>query len=92
MDAENIKPALEAQSINRSASDTLIAYIDHHKTDLVTYHTLTSQIALLRADLRLEKSELRTEFAEHRLDINRLVLGSSGALGALMIVLRFMPA
>ena len=43
-------------------------------------------------DLKLQFAQLRTEFAEHRLHTTRLVLGSSGALGVLVIMLRFLPA
>lgn len=45
-----------------------------------------------RAQTKLQIAQLRTEFAEHRLDTTRLVLGSSGALGVLVIMLRFLPA
>jgi len=45
-----------------------------------------------RAQTKLQIAQLRTEFAEHRLDTTRLVLGSSGALGVLIILLRFSPA
>ena len=45
-----------------------------------------------RMDLKLQFAQLRTEFAEHRLHTTRLVLGSSGALGVLVIMLRFLPA
>ena len=42
--------------------------------------------------LTLQFAQLRTEFAEHKLHTTRLALGTSGALGFLMIMLRFLPA
>lgn len=53
---------------------------------------LRSESNAERMDLKLEFAQLRTEFAEHRLHTTRLVLGSSGALGMLVIMLRFLPA
>lgn len=42
--------------------------------------------------LQLSFANLETKFAEHKLHTTRLVLGTSGALGVLMIMLRFLPA
>lgn len=42
--------------------------------------------------LRLSFANLETRFAEHKLHTTRLVLGTSGGLGVLMIMLRFLPA
>lgn len=64
---------------------------------------LRGEMGELRAELRGDMGELHSEskddrmdlklqFAEHRLHTTRLVLGSSGALGVLVIMLRFLPA
>ena len=51
-------------------------------------HELKGDIGRGRQDF----AGLETKFAEHKTYTTRLVLGTSGALGLLMIMLRFLPA
>ncbi len=53
---------------------------------------LRGEMSDLRSEVKLDFAGLRTEFAEHKTHTTRLVLGTSGALGLLMIMLRFLPA
>jgi hypothetical protein len=53
---------------------------------------LRTEMAAERAGLKVSFANLRTEFAEHTTHTTRLVLGTSGALGLLMVMLRFLPA
>jgi cell shape-determining protein MreC len=56
---------------------------------------LRAEMAELRGELRGEmaelKTDLKTDFANHKTEMTRLVLGTSGALGLLIIALRFLP-
>lgn len=53
---------------------------------------LRREVSESNGGLQLQFAQLRTEFAEHKLQMTRLTLGTSGALGFLMIMLRFLPA
>ena len=53
---------------------------------------LRGEVSESSGGLQLQFAQLRTEFAEHKLQMTRLTLGTSGALGFLMIMLRFLPA
>lgn len=53
---------------------------------------LRGEVSDSSGGLQLQFAQLRTEFAEHKLQMTRLTLGTSGALGFLMIMLRFLPA
>lgn len=95
MDIRAFRSALEAEGLNRNVSDAIADYVDDQKSDLVTNQKLELELTRLGGELRREmadlKGELKTDFANHKTEMTRLVLGTSGALGLLMVALRFLP-
>ncbi len=86
---------MEAEGLNRNVSDAIADYVEDQRSDLVTNQKLELEMTRLGGDLRREMAELRgelkTDFANHKTEMTMLVLGTSGALGLLMIALRFLP-
>ncbi|MGB6228919.1 MAG: hypothetical protein WBF53_02180 [Litorimonas sp.] len=95
MDARAFRTALSAHGIDREVGDAIIEYVDEQKSDLVSDQKLELELTKLRGELRQEISELRGElqtgFANHKTEMNRLVLGSSGVIGLLIVAMRFIP-
>ncbi len=93
MDIRAFRTALEAEGLNRNVSDAIADFVDDQKSDLVTNQKLG--LTRLGGELRREmadlKGELKTDFANHTTEMTRLVLGTSGALGLLIVALRFLP-
>lgn len=103
MDARAFRSTLETYGIGREVCDAIVDYVEDSRNGFVTNDKLELELTKLRAELRGEMSALRsdlkldfagleTKFAEHKTHTTRLVLGTSGALGLLMIMLRFLPA
>lgn len=103
MDTRVFHSTLETHGLAREVSDAIVHLVEDSRTSFVTNDKLELELTKLRAELREEMSELRgelrgemaqlrTDFAEHKLHTTRLALGTSGALGFLMIMLRFLPA
>ena len=91
MDMRSFRAALEAEGLNRNVSDAIADYVEDQKSDLVTGQKLELELTKVRAEMAELKGELKTDFADHKTEMTRLVLGTSGALGLLMIALRFLP-
>jgi hypothetical protein len=107
MDMRSFRAALEAEGLNRNVSDAIADYVEDQRSDLVTGQKLELEMTRLGGDLRREmaelkgelrtemaelKTDLKTDFANHKTEMTRLVLGTSGALGLLVIALRFLPS
>ena len=91
MDMRSFRAALEAEGLNRNVSDAIADYVEDQKSDLVTGQKLELELTKVRAEMAELKGELKTDFADHKTEMTRLVLGTSGALGLLIIALRFLP-
>ncbi len=95
MDIRAFRTALEAEGLNRNVSDAIAGFVEDQKSDLVTNQKLELELTKVRAEMTEIKGELKTDFANHKTEMTRLVLGTSGALGIslaiLMIALRFLP-
>ena len=91
MDTRAFRTALEAEGLNRNVSDAIADYVEDQKSELVTGQKLELELTKVRAEMAELKGELKTDFANHKTDMTRLVLGTSGALGLLVIALRFLP-
>ena len=95
MDARAFRDALDAHGIDRKVGDAIIDYIEDRRNDLVTDQKLELELAKLRGELKTQMAELRgdvqTGFANHKTEMNRLVLGTSGVIGLLIVAMRFVP-
>jgi len=91
MDIRAFRTALEAEGLSRNVSDAIADNVDDQKSDLVTNQKLELELTKVRAEMAELKGELKTDFANHKTEMTRLVLGTSGALGLLMVALRFLP-
>ena len=99
MDTRAFRSTLETHGLAREVSDAIVDLVEDSREPFVTNEKLELEMTKLRGemfelrgDLKTEMADLRTEFAEHKFHITRLALGTSGALGFLMIMLRFLPA
>ena len=103
MDTRAFRSTLETHGLAREVSDAIVDLVEDSREPFVTNEKLELEMTKLRSelrgemfelrgDLKTEMADLRTEFAEHKFHITRLALGTSGALGFLMIMLRFLPA
>ena len=99
MDTRAFRSTLETYGLNREVSDAIVDLVEDARQPFVTNEKLEleltkfrSEMAAERAGLKVSFANLRTEFAEHTTHTTLLVLGTSGALGLLMVMLRFLPA
>jgi hypothetical protein len=82
---------MEAEGLSRNVSDAIADYVGEQRSDLVTNQKLELELTKVRAEVAELKGELKTDFANHKTEMTRLVLGTSGALGLLIVALRFLP-
>lgn len=96
MDGTTLRTTLSNHGIDREVSDAIIDYVGEQKSDLVTGQKLELEMSKLRGELREEmvemKGGLKTDFANHRAEMYRLVLGTSGLIGLLVIAMRLLPS
>lgn len=102
MDTRAFRSTLETHGFDREVSDAIVDLVEESRDPFVTNEKLELEMTKLRSELgdevrreraalNLSFANLRTEFAEHKTYTTRLVLGTSGALGLLMVMLRFLP-
>ena len=91
MDIRAFRIAMEAEGLSRNVSDAIADYVGEQRSDLVTNQKLELELTKVRAEVAELKGELKTDFANHKTEMTRLVLGTSGALGLLIVTLRFLP-
>ena len=92
MDGTALRTTLSNHGIDREVGDAIIDYVAEQKSDLVTGQKLELEMAKLREEMAETKGELKTDFANHRAEMYRLVLGTSGLIGLLVIAMRLLPS
>ena len=91
MDARAFRDTLTAHGIDREVGDAIMDLVEDRRADLVTEQKLELEMSKLRGELKTEMANLRTDFADHKTDMTRLVLGTSGVIGLLIVAMRFIP-
>lgn len=99
MDTRAFRSTLETHGIDREVSDAIVDLVEDSHEPFVTNKKFELEFAKHTGELRKDMSTLKlsfagveTKFAEHKTHTTRLVLGTSGALVLLMVMLRFLPA
>nr|WP_156780912.1 hypothetical protein [Hyphomonas sp. Mor2] len=91
MDTRAFRSTLETHGIDREVSDAIVDLVEDSREPFVTNEKLELEMTKQAAALNLSFAGLETRFEAHKTHTTRLVLGTSGALGLLMIMLRFLP-